>query len=244
MGFEETCFPATLPGVAFVPTDGFYEWKKIGRLKQPYLLTMADGSLFAFAGLWERWRDPASSEVVRTFTIITTEPNKLAAPIHNSMPTIIGSANYATWLGEEPAEKDELLALIKSFPAERMRAFPVDRRVGDPRNEDAGLIDPLRLTGSLPAPQLAWLPEVRLRLQQGKSLHLSGKVEGLRPLYTPRALAAAIPSICRSRRRLVSNSAKTPSMSRKALPAAVLVSIGCSVTFSVTPRSLSSCTRF
>jgi putative SOS response-associated peptidase YedK len=132
-----------------VPADGFYEWKKMGRWKQPYLLTMVDGSLFAFAGLWERWRDPASSEVVRTFTIITTEPNELAAPIHNRMPAIIGPADYGTWLGEEPAEKDELLALLKPFPAERMRAFPVDRRVGDPKNEDAGLIEPLRLTGSL-----------------------------------------------------------------------------------------------
>jgi putative SOS response-associated peptidase YedK len=85
--------------------------------------------------------------VVRTFTIITAEPNELAAPIHNRMPAIIGPADYAA--GEEPAETDELLALLKPFPAERMRAFPVDRRVGDPKNEDAGLIEPLGLTGSL-----------------------------------------------------------------------------------------------
>jgi putative SOS response-associated peptidase YedK len=45
-----------------VPTNGFHEWKKDGTTKQPYLLTMADGNLFAFAGLWERWRDPVSGE--------------------------------------------------------------------------------------------------------------------------------------------------------------------------------------
>ena len=132
-----------------VPTDGFYEWKKLGSTKQPYLLTMADGNLFAFAGLWDGWRDLAGREVVRTFTIITTEPNELAAPIHNRMPAIIGPADYAPWPGEEPVEKDELLALLNPFSAERMRAYPVDRRVGNPKNEDAGLIAPLRLTGSL-----------------------------------------------------------------------------------------------
>jgi putative SOS response-associated peptidase YedK len=93
------------------------------------------------ACLWERRRDPANSEV--------TQLNELAAPVHNRMPAIIGPADYGTWLGEEPAEKDELMALLKPFPAKRMRAFPVDRRVGDPKNEDAGLIEPLRLTGSL-----------------------------------------------------------------------------------------------
>jgi putative SOS response-associated peptidase YedK len=94
------------------------------------------------AGLWERWRDPTSGEVVRTFTVITTEPNELAAPIHNRMPAIIGPADYATWLGEEPAEKDELLALLMPFPAERMCIF--DRRVGNPKDEDAGLVELLR----------------------------------------------------------------------------------------------------
>ena len=85
-----------------VPTDGFYEWKKLGSTKQPYLLTMADGSLFAPAGLWEGWRDPASGEIVRTFTIITTEPNELAARSHNRMPAIISPTDYGMWLGEEP----------------------------------------------------------------------------------------------------------------------------------------------
>jgi putative SOS response-associated peptidase YedK len=132
-----------------VPTNGFYEWKKLGTTKQPYLLTMADANLFAFADLWERWRDPVSGAIARTFTIVTTEPNELAARIHNRMPAIIGPTDYGMWLGEEPVPKDELLALLRPFPAERMRAYPMDRRVGNPKNDDASLIEPLGLTGSL-----------------------------------------------------------------------------------------------
>ncbi len=73
-----------------VPADGFYEWKKLhAKAKQPYRIAMADGMPMAFAGLWERWRDPANGETLRTFTIITTAPNALCAPIHNRMPVIV-----------------------------------------------------------------------------------------------------------------------------------------------------------
>jgi putative SOS response-associated peptidase YedK len=65
-----------------VPADGFYEWKKLdAKTKQPYRIVMADGSPMAIAGLWERWRDPASGETVRSVTNITGEPNALCAPI-------------------------------------------------------------------------------------------------------------------------------------------------------------------
>jgi putative SOS response-associated peptidase YedK len=58
-----------------IPADGFYEWKKLdAKTKQPYAITMEDRSLFGFAGLWERWKDKASGEIVRSFTIITTTP--------------------------------------------------------------------------------------------------------------------------------------------------------------------------
>jgi putative SOS response-associated peptidase YedK len=72
-----------------IPADGFFEWKKLGpKEKQAYNIGMADDSVFAFAGLWERWRDPAN-EVVETFTILTTRPNPLLADVHNRMPVII-----------------------------------------------------------------------------------------------------------------------------------------------------------
>src|SRR5262249_14247200 len=102
--------------------------------------------------LRERWRDPASGEVVRTFTIITTEPNELAAPIHNRMPESSGRPTTQRGLVRNRRRRMSLLALLKPFPAARMRTFPIDRRVGDPKNADAGLIEPLRLTGWLYAP--------------------------------------------------------------------------------------------
>src|SRR5690242_16060144 len=71
------------------PSSRFYEWAKLGGKKQPYWIGMADKSLFAFAGLWERWKDRASGEMVHTFTIVTCPPNELCAPIHNRMPVIL-----------------------------------------------------------------------------------------------------------------------------------------------------------
>jgi putative SOS response-associated peptidase YedK len=65
-----------------IPADGFYEWQKLdAKAKQPYAIVMKDRSLFGFAGLWERWKDKASGEVIRSFTIITTTPNEVCAPI-------------------------------------------------------------------------------------------------------------------------------------------------------------------
>src|SRR5205814_5144976 len=115
----------------FVPADAFYEWKRQdAKAKQPYAIVMKDRSLFGFAGLWERWKDKASSEVVRSFTIITTTPNEVCAPIHDRMPMIVAPEDYAKWLGEEEADPVRLLQMLKPFPAEAMMAFPVDAKVG------------------------------------------------------------------------------------------------------------------
>src|SRR5579863_9378226 len=73
-----------------VPADFFYEWKKIdARKKQPYAIAMKDGSLFAFAGLWERWKDRSKGGELESFTIITTEPNELTHSLHDRMPVIV-----------------------------------------------------------------------------------------------------------------------------------------------------------
>jgi putative SOS response-associated peptidase YedK len=101
-----------------IPADGFYEWQKLNpKTKQPYAIVMKDRSLFGFAGLWERWKDKASGEVGRSFTIITTTPNEVCAPIHDRMPVIVDPANYGKWLGEEPTDPVRLLSLLKPFPA-------------------------------------------------------------------------------------------------------------------------------
>ncbi len=127
-----------------MPADGFYEWKQLdAKTKQPYRIAMVDGSLMAFAGLWEQWNDPASGETLRTFTVITSEPNALCAPIHNRMPVILDPADFPAWLGEVTATADELRALPRPFPAERMEAHEIGPRIGNVKNDDATLIERL-----------------------------------------------------------------------------------------------------
>jgi putative SOS response-associated peptidase YedK len=97
-----------------VPIDAFYEWQKLddGRSsKQPYAIALADRSLMALAGLWENWKSPAG-EWIRSFTIVTTTPNTLCAPIHNRMPVILAPAAWSLWLGEEMTDPDRLKALL------------------------------------------------------------------------------------------------------------------------------------
>jgi putative SOS response-associated peptidase YedK len=120
-------------GRCIVPVDGFFEWKAIKgqRAKQPYAIAMKDGSPFGLAGIWENWKDPASGEWIRTFAIITTESNELVADIHDRMPVILTPADYACWLGEEPDPRD----LMRPFPAEPMRMWPISTRVNKPDND-------------------------------------------------------------------------------------------------------------
>lgn len=120
-----------------IPADGFYEWRRAGGAKQPYRITMANGSPFAFAGLWERWT--AGEEALETVTIITTGANKLLAAIHDRMPVIIDPADQAAWL--EARDTAIPLALLQPYPAERMSAYPVSARVNSPRNDDPSLIE-------------------------------------------------------------------------------------------------------
>jgi putative SOS response-associated peptidase YedK len=95
----------------------------------------------ALAGLWETWRSP-SKETVRSFTIITTTPNELCADLHNRMPVILVRDAWSTWLGETPAEPDQLKSLLVPY-AGAMVAWPVSQRVGNVKNNDARLIEPV-----------------------------------------------------------------------------------------------------
>jgi putative SOS response-associated peptidase YedK len=102
--------------------------------------------------LWENWRHKAAgdgAEWIRTFAIITGPPNELVAPIHDRMPVILPRESWSKWLGEEPADRDELQWLLKPYPAERMRAYPVSTRVSSVKNDDAGLIEPMMAIGGV-----------------------------------------------------------------------------------------------
>jgi putative SOS response-associated peptidase YedK len=128
-----------------VPADAFYEWQKQGGKTQPYAIVPAggpaQGGLFAFAGLWERWRNPADGSILRSFTLVTGLPNALCQPIHERMPVILPKSAWPLWLGEEEAHPTELLALLQPYPAELMRAYPIGPAVGNVNNDEPGLLD-------------------------------------------------------------------------------------------------------
>jgi putative SOS response-associated peptidase YedK len=128
-----------------IPASGFYEWKSAPSGKQAYAVVPKDEPLFAFAGLWENWRDKTAgegAEWVRTCTIITGTPNELSAPIHDRMPVILPPAAWPTWLGEREASSGALLALLQPYPASHMRAYPIGARVGSVKNDDEALLEP------------------------------------------------------------------------------------------------------
>jgi putative SOS response-associated peptidase YedK len=126
-----------------VPVEAFYEWKKLDeKTKQPYAIALADRSAMAMAGLWENWKSPAG-EMIRSFTIITTIPNELCAQVHNRMPVILPDEAWPVWLGEEMGDGARLKALLAPYPAGAMTMWPVSKRVGNVRNNDPTLIEPI-----------------------------------------------------------------------------------------------------
>jgi putative SOS response-associated peptidase YedK len=129
-----------------IPADGFYEWQKTPDSKQPFAILPAEGSeppLFAFAGLWERWRDPVSREIVRSCTIVTGPANDLMQPIHARMPIILDACHWAKWLGEAPASRAELRTmLVTPFPSARMRAYAIGTRVNSAAFDHETILQP------------------------------------------------------------------------------------------------------
>jgi putative SOS response-associated peptidase YedK len=123
-----------------IPADGFYEWKRTNGAKQPYYIRMKEGRPFAFAGLWEGWKDNGGPEI-RSCAILTTGPNALAREIHDRMPVILPAGSYDAWLDPE-AEKEELVALLEPYPEDEMEAYPVSRFVNSPSNNDPRCIEP------------------------------------------------------------------------------------------------------
>lgn len=129
-----------------VVADGFYEWKKTEGGKTPVYIRMASGEPFAIAGIWDEWHDPDSSETIRSFAIITTEPNELMEEIHNRMPAVLRREDEELWL-DPGADPQELLHALRPFPAEEMEAYEVSRAVNNPRNDDSTLIEPVESAG-------------------------------------------------------------------------------------------------
>lgn len=132
-----------------IPADGFYEWQKTGNGKhqQPYGIGLASGEPLAFAGLWERWE--RDGQAIESCTLVVTVANARIAPIHDRMPVILDPADYATWLNPALRDPASLTPLLRSYPAERMRAWPVGPAINHPRNEGPALMAavPVQVSG-------------------------------------------------------------------------------------------------
>ena len=118
-----------------VLADGFYEWHREGSVKIPYYITLASGDPFAFAGLWENWQDRDSETSLQTATLITTSANDYLASLHHRMPVILEPDRAERWLAG-----DETLLETAVADCPPLRAWPVDRRVNNARNEGEDLI--------------------------------------------------------------------------------------------------------
>lgn len=123
-----------------MPADCFFEWQRLdAKSKRPFAIGLKSGEPFAFAGLWESWR-PKDGESLETFTILTTDPNEVMEQIHNRMPVLLEPKDYDRWLEAGDPTRPPV-DLLRPYPAERMRAWPVNDRVGNARNNDPGLLE-------------------------------------------------------------------------------------------------------
>ena len=123
-----------------VPSDGFYEWAKTPDGKQPFHIRFSDRRAFAFAGLWERWHQKPG-EIVESFTILTTSPNSVTAPIHDRMPVILAPGCWQEWLEASPLSPARRENLFAPYSPDDMEAVAVSMRVNSPTNDDVGCLE-------------------------------------------------------------------------------------------------------
>ncbi|HEY3149482.1 MAG TPA: SOS response-associated peptidase [Dongiaceae bacterium] len=117
-----------------VPADGFYEWRKDKSDKRPWRIVDPERPAFAFAGVWEGWRNP-EGEIVRSFAIVTTSANERLAPIHDRMPVMLTREDEDAWLDPNKAEP-ELLSLLAPYDPARTELYRVDTRVNSVKNDN------------------------------------------------------------------------------------------------------------
>jgi putative SOS response-associated peptidase YedK len=117
-----------------IPADGFYEWKKDGKQRQPFHFGLKDDGLFAFAGVWDRWKSP-NGQVLESCSILTTAPNKWLEGIHDRMPAILPHRHYQLWLTAPATEAERLADLLVPFDASLMIRYPVSSLVNKPQND-------------------------------------------------------------------------------------------------------------
>jgi putative SOS response-associated peptidase YedK len=125
-----------------VPASGFFEWKHKGAKKIPFYIHVNDQPLFAFAGLYDEWQDPAGT-VLATFTLITTEPNSLVTAVHNRMPAILSPEYEEGWLAGGQPDTGQLREMLVPYAAENMTMHPVSPLVNTPSADDERVVQPV-----------------------------------------------------------------------------------------------------
>jgi len=124
-----------------VPATAFYEWKLLdAKTKQPYAFTLPDTPLFAFAGLWDAWKD-TQGNWLQTFTIVTTEANELMSSVHARMPVILHPRDYDRWLSRDTTHQPPV-DLLRPYESDAMRATPANPLVGNVRNNGPEMLEP------------------------------------------------------------------------------------------------------
>jgi putative SOS response-associated peptidase YedK len=127
-----------------IPADGFYEWARTANGKQPFCFEVSEGELFAFAGLWDGWKD-SSGNWIRTCSILTTTPNAVTSTVHDRMPVILDPDSYDLWLDPAMQNVTAISDLLKPYDARVMRCYPVSRRINHVANDDEECSRPVEL---------------------------------------------------------------------------------------------------
>ena len=127
-----------------IPADGFYEWARTGKGKQPYCFEVNEGELFAFAGIWDRWKD-ASGKPVETCSILTTTANAVTSAVHDRMPVILDPDSYDLWLDSGMRDVTAATELLKPYDARLMRCYPISTRINRVANDEEECSTPVEL---------------------------------------------------------------------------------------------------
>jgi len=124
-----------------IPADGFYEWKQIGKKKQPYFFRKLGGGVLAYAGVWDVWDGPDGP--VESVAVLTVPANDLVEPLHDRMPAIISEGQFVAWLDPKESRAEKLMPLLLPYPVEKMERWPVSDRVNAATVEDPTLLLPM-----------------------------------------------------------------------------------------------------
>jgi putative SOS response-associated peptidase YedK len=136
-----------------VPADGFYEWQAVraGKAGRPYFVRPKSAGPIALAGLWETWTGP-NGEELDTATIVTTEANRLLAPIHGRMPVIVAPDAFNLWLDCANVDARTAAAVIAPAAEDLLECYPVSPSVNRADNDSPELIAPASAATSAAEP--------------------------------------------------------------------------------------------